>query len=255
MVPDTVIHVPHASLYLPQDWWSKVLVEPAVVLAHLKKLTDIGTDRLASYIAPEAAIIISPVSRLVVDVERYADSSVEPMARVGMGVIYTCTMHGHPLRESPHEEERQALLNRWYHPHHERLTAAVQAALDAHGRCLLIDLHSYSKDPLPHEWQPVKRRPYVCLGTDTFHTPRAFVENVKTRIFCAGIGVEENTPFSGTLVPDRFRGKDPRVTSVMLELRKDWYLKRDLTLNARAPGIASFLGHTVREAWNAMETP
>jgi N-formylglutamate deformylase len=61
------------------------------------------------------------VSRLVVDPERFADDSLEPMADRGMGVIYTKTAHGDVLRDEPDASSRAALLNEYYNPHHTKL--------------------------------------------------------------------------------------------------------------------------------------
>jgi hypothetical protein len=49
----------------------------------------------------------SPVPRLVVDPERFADDSLELMAERGMGVIYTKTAHGDVLGAS------RTLLRAW----------------------------------------------------------------------------------------------------------------------------------------------
>ena len=41
--------------------------------------------------------------------------------------------------------------------------------------------------------------------------------------------VAVNQPFRGTYVPLRHYGRDDRVTSIMLELRRDAYIRRDGT--------------------------
>jgi hypothetical protein len=45
-----------------------------------------------------------------------------------MGVIYTETSDGKPLRLVPSPPERALLLERYYRPHHAALTAAVDRA-------------------------------------------------------------------------------------------------------------------------------
>ena len=53
-----------------------------------------------------------PVSRLVVDPERFLEDSQEPMSRVGMSVTYTKGSLRQPLREQPTQGKRQELLKR-----------------------------------------------------------------------------------------------------------------------------------------------
>ena len=43
--------------------------------------------------------VIFPVSRLIIDPERFLDDLMEAMSEVGMGVIYTRTSDGRVLRE------------------------------------------------------------------------------------------------------------------------------------------------------------
>ena len=53
-------------------------------------MTDHFTDWLMAPLhLPVAQMTISPVSRLVLDMERFADDKQEVMSKVGMGVIYT----------------------------------------------------------------------------------------------------------------------------------------------------------------------
>ena len=56
-----------------------------------------------------------------------------------MGVVYMRTADGRPLRRTPTPQERQALLARFYQPHQAALTGAVDAALAAHGSCVVVD--------------------------------------------------------------------------------------------------------------------
>ena len=47
---------------------------------------------------PSADVVRAEVSRLVVDVERFADDRLERCAAVGMGATYVRTCAGNPLR-------------------------------------------------------------------------------------------------------------------------------------------------------------
>src|SRR3954462_3005611 len=134
-------------------------------------MTDAYTDELFGGALPGVPAAVFPVSRLVVDPERFDDDSVEPMAELGMGGVYERSSTGTRLRAAPTDDERAALLDRFYHPHHDRLTALVAAALRADGRCLVLDGHSFPSTPLPYEPDQDPDRPDICIGTDDFHPP------------------------------------------------------------------------------------
>ena len=78
--------------------------------------------------------------------------------------------------------------------------------------------------PLPSEADQDPDRPDVCLGTDPFHTPAALVDALRSALAHEGFRVAVDRPFSGSLVPLRWYGTDPRVTSVMLEIRRGTYM-------------------------------
>src|ERR1039457_1854218 len=139
--PAAVVHIPHASLIVPRDVASDLLLTPEQLEHELLVMTDRYTDELFALPSSLATTVAFPASRVVLDPERFIDDAREPMARKGMGVIYTRTASGHPLRRPPSDDERQRLLARFYDPHHAALTTAVEAALAAHGTCLLVDGH------------------------------------------------------------------------------------------------------------------
>jgi N-formylglutamate amidohydrolase len=163
--------------------------------------------------------VIFPVSRLVVDPERFQDDADEPMAVKGMGAVYTRLSTSEPLRILD-AAERRRLMETYYDPHHARFERAVADTLDHHGHCVIIDVHSFSSTPLPHEPDQTVPRPEICIGFDRFHSP--FGDALEVRRLCEGIGfsADVNRPFSGSIVPDRYWNVDARVKSFMIEVRR-----------------------------------
>ncbi|MCX6374284.1 MAG: N-formylglutamate amidohydrolase [Actinobacteria bacterium] len=179
-VPAAILHVPHSSSEVPADVRLQFLLDDKDLADELRLMTDWHTAELFDLPADEAVTVRFPVSRLVTDPERFADPEAERMEAVGMGAVYTKTSHGAPLRDKAEAaREREALLARYYRPHHAVLEAATAAALDAHGRCLIVDCHSFPSRPLPYEFKvsadrwSVIHRPAVCIGTDATLPPHA----------------------------------------------------------------------------------
>jgi N-formylglutamate amidohydrolase len=217
-VPSAVLHVPHSSTTIPPDVRRRIRLTDAALRRQLHLLTDWFADALFA-LPPETAVTVRfPVSRLVVDPERFLDDDREPMAARGMGVIYTRTTDGKELRRPPTAAQRTALIARYYRPHHAALDAAVDAALAAHGRCLLVDCHSFPSRPLPCDLDQTTARPDICLGTDPFHTPRWLVDFARQRFAAAGFRVEVDRPFRGALVPAGHYVRDASVSALMIEV-------------------------------------
>jgi N-formylglutamate amidohydrolase len=230
-----VVHIPHASLVVPRDIVAGLLLTPTEIEHELLVMTDRYTDELFALPSSLATTVTFPVSRLVVDPERFTDDDSEPMTRKGMGVVYERTAAGHALRRPPSAEYRRELLARLYEPHHAALTAAVEAALAAHGTCLLVDGHSFPTRALPYEDDQDPDRPDICVGTDANHTP-AWLRDIAVQVFeKVGWRVAVDRPFAGALVPIQFYQKDLRVSAVMIEVRRGLYM--DERSGARLPGF------------------
>lgn len=236
MKRSVVVHVPHASVLVPPDEAPAFRVSQAELARELLRMTDRWTDDLFPVTAAEAARVVFGASRLVCDVERFPDDRDEPMAARGMGMIYTRTTEGEPLRTPPSPDERRRLHETWYAPHHARLETAVRAVLATAGHALVFDAHSFARHPLPHEPDQAPGRPAICIGTDPFHTPPAVCDAAVAAAQACGWSVAVDRPFAGALVPAAFHRVEPRVHALMIEVRRDLYM--DEATGAKHAGFA-----------------
>ncbi len=227
-----ILHLPHASTFIPEDLRQDFLLSDQELQEELNRTTDHATDAIFQQAFPEAKAIVFPVSRLVVDPERFSEDSQEPMSQVGMGVTYTRGSLRQPLREQPTQEKRQELLERYYIPHHQKLTEVVEESLLANDHCLIIDGHSFPALPLPYELNQTVFRPDFCLGTDDFHTPEELVVRVEKIFESCGYSTARAQPFSGTIVPMKHYQKDLRVQSLMIEINRWLYLAEDYSVDS-----------------------
>jgi N-formylglutamate deformylase len=238
-----LLHVPHAGREIPGWVRSRLLLPDAELAAELEALTDHRTDVVALQAAATSTarpfVLVNPVSRFVVDPERFPDDR-EEMAAVGMGAVYTRGTRGQRIRadDPAHVAE---LLDAFYRPWAESVEAAVRDRLAATGRAVLLDVHSYPREPLPYELHADGPRPAICLGTDAFHTPPWLAESAREAFAPLG-DVALNTPFAGTYVPLAHFRADLRVASLMLELRRDVVVEHE-------PAAARALAALVDAAW------
>lgn len=223
-----VLHVPHAATRIPEEVRAAILLDDASLAAELRAMTDAATDLVAEHAAAAASVrpwsFVNRLSRLVIDPERFTEPGAEEMDAIGMGAVYTTTSVLGRLRD-PDPAHRADLLARYFDPYAAALADLVSARLDMHGRAVILDVHSYPRDVLPYERHPEAARPAVCLGLDETHSPE-WLRRAAAEAF-AGWQVGVNEPFGGTYVPLRHYGTDPRVSSVMVEIRRDQYLGSD----------------------------
>jgi N-formylglutamate amidohydrolase len=217
-----LVHLPHDATAIPPDAQADFLLSAEELRAESLRLTDAHTAALyAEGLAPDD-FIRAEVSRLVVDVERFADDAQEPCAKVGMGATYVRTADGRPLRALT-PQRRTELMDRHYWPHHRALDAAAAARLARFGRCLILDAHSYPTGPLPTQLASGPS-PEIGIGTQPGHTPPVLRDLVVDFFRAHGYSVGVDVPFSGSMVPNACFGREPRLWSVMIEVRRDLYM-------------------------------
>ncbi|AHD24001.1 N-formylglutamate amidohydrolase (plasmid) [Rhodococcus pyridinivorans SB3094] len=230
-----LIHVPHASRLIPLEIRSDLLLTDVELAAELDEATDTATDEIAAAALRHSSLrpttVVNTLSRLVIDPERFPDAG-EPANAFGRGAVYTRTCNGTPLRTEPYPRAAD-LLDTYFRPYADAVTAAADDRLHVCGRAVIIDLHSYPAAPSGFE-DPAAERPALCIGTDPVHTPDWLIDTVRGAF--ASLPeidrIAENTPYAGSYVPLRHYGRDERVSSVMIELRRDLYLTDPCTPDA-----------------------
>lgn len=249
-----ILHIPHSSSTVPPEERLQFILDDAALDRELLLSTDAFTDELFSF--PDSTSVVFPVSRLVVDPERFVDDAQEPMSARGRGVVYTSTVDGKPLRKIPPTGEKDRLLDTWYYPHHQRLEDAVAIELNRKGRALIVDCHSFPTKPWYVEIDRHTPRPEFCIGTDRYHTPPELTEQLIQVIRSHGRSVEIDHPYAGSIVPTAYYQKDKRVVSVMIEVRRDLYMDEETgKKNATFDSCRQFVTEVLQAALGAVVAP
>ena len=220
---DLIFHVPHSSTIIPEKYRAQFSLSEVELREEIRCMTDwYAADLFGPAIAGLGKIVEFPVSRLLVDPERFSDDKKESMTEVGMGVLYTKTSKGEKLRslKSVVGEFRDRLLNEYYFPHHMAFAKMVEEEFLRSGTAVIVDCHSFPSKPLPYEFDQNPDRPDICIGTDGFHTPGSLSEGIVNEFQERGYSVELNAPFSGAIVPLRYYGINSDVVSVMIEIKR-----------------------------------
>ena len=211
-----LIHIPHASLFIPEEYRKTALISQEELDEENLFMCDTGLTELI----PEglkSQTVAFPYSRLYCDVERFRDGS-EPMDKYGMGYIYTHSSRGVEMFR-PSVEHRDE-VGRIYDEHHRKLNEMTDAILGEHGRCLFIDLHSFS-DETVNRLFGFTDLPDVCIGTEDDYYSEEVVSAIQDICKFMGLSVAINYPYRGSLVPSKYYGKgNAGIVSIMLEINK-----------------------------------
>ena len=217
-----VLHIPHASKHIPYEYLKFFTLSKKDLEIEILKMTDHFTDELFDISNDNIHQLKFPISRLLVDVERFEKDELEPMSKVGMGCVYEKTHDGKSLKLV--KDIKHELINKFYKTHHEDFTKIVDAELKQNNKVLIIDCHSFPKYPLPYELNQEMDRPEICIGTDNFHTSEKLRNSFGELFAKSNFTVKYNAPFKGSIVPLKFYNKDKEVQSIMVEVRRDLYM-------------------------------
>jgi len=214
-----LIHVPHASIYLPAEYRRTALIPADELEEENRFMCDTGVLELIPPVLAEN-IVAFPYSRLYCDVERFRDGT-EPMEAYGMGYIYTRDSRGREMFRP--SDAHRAEVTAVYKAYHEKLDRRVSKILVKYGKCLIIDLHSFSDETVNRlfGWTDF---PDVCIGTEENYYSEEIVNGICSFCKVMGLSVALNYPYRGSLVPNQYFGKkNTGIVSVMLEINK-WVL-------------------------------
>ena len=222
---DTAIlaHVPHSSKAMPGMLRWTVNLDDGELAEELLRVTDHFTDDLFDSLTYVGGVMfVNRLSRLVIDPERFRNDEDEVMSKQGAGAVYLSTSNGGKLRDA--DFDREELLTSYFDPYAEAISGATSVLLERFEHCLIIDCHSFPSVPLSWELDQDRNRPEICIGTDEFHTPSELVGTLMNHMKSNGVEAEVNRPFRGTYVPGDYYKTDPRVQSLMIEVRRDIYM-------------------------------
>lgn len=212
-----IFHIPHSSTYIPfTDGFNMDLIDDEIDL-----LTDCGTDEIFNIIGTKK--LVTPFSRIFCDVERFEDD-LEELYKVGRGFFYTHSDSGERLREE-NNDVKKIVFEKYYKQHHQIFEQMVQETLDTNGFVTIIDCHSFSNVPFKTDINQSLNRPDICIGTDEFHTPYWLTNTLVRSFEKYGYSCKVNSPYSGSIVPQKFYKKDNLVNSVMIEINRNLYMK------------------------------
>lgn len=176
--------VPHAGWRVPPE------AEPYCILTpkEIEEDGDVGAREIYAISDAVDAFQTTEIARAIVDLNRAADD------RRRDGVVKTHTCWNVPVyREPLPEDVVSALLERYYHPYHERLRELARSGVK-----LGVDCHTMAAEGPPVGPDPGARRPPVCLSNADGTCPQDWIEAF-ARCFRAGFGdgVTINDPFLG----------------------------------------------------------
>lgn len=221
-----ILNIPHGSCDIPKKFLPEFVLSKDQLDFEKKVMADLYTDEIYIKLFKKFGGIISRISRIVVDIERFKIDKDEPMSNVGMGVLYTKTSTGKKLRLIS-QGKREEYIKDVYDKYHKSLTELVSDRLNKFNECLIIDCHSFPSTPRIYESDQKNNRPDICLGVDNFHTPNKLKKILKSNFEKVGFRVKYNSPFSGTIVPSPFYKKNKKVCSVMIEINRRLYMSED----------------------------
>ena len=213
-----IIHILHSGLKIPKNnFTNEVLLQEDVF-----ESTDWYTDEIFN---TDLTTVKTNLSRIYVDFERLEE---DDMDKFGRGFYYTNNVDGILFRDNSEKENVLQIFKKY----HNDFDVLVDEKLKENGFCTVIDCHSFNEEKLPFESD--LKRPEICIGTNEFHTPKWLREKTIDFFKKEGFEVLENSPYSGTFVPQKQYKKDERVFSIMIEINKKLYLNSKeniLTLN------------------------
>ncbi len=220
-----ICNVPHSGTVIPEEFKNDFVITDKDLNEEVLYMADNYTSSLYAELLYVSSSVISKISRVVLDIERFQNEEDEPMSKVGMSALYTRTSGGDVLRNISIDNKKA--LEKMYKDYHDSFTQLVSSSLLKNNKAVIVDCHSFASVPRVYEPEQDMNRPDICIGADEYHTPQEFVDILKHTFEKLGYHVEINTPFAGSIVPLDYYKKDTRVISIMIEVNRKLYMNEE----------------------------
>lgn len=208
-----ICHIPHSSIIIP-DWAKEqFIISSNELQSFALKMQDKYILELFDFAENK---LILPISRIVVDVERYRNDNIEPMAKIGMGLYYLKDDKGNIIRKDCIDYRNK--IYEIYDNHHKYFEAIISNFLKNEGFCYILDCHSFHKE-LNYTKFDNNNYPDICIGFNENIPPIEALE-IKTIFENNGYTVKFNNPFEGSIIPLKYLN-DNNVKSIMLEINRN----------------------------------
>ena len=214
-----IIHIPHSSLYLPKEFYNRIILDKEYVEEENKFMCDYKVDL---FLPKGFNILKFNYSRLFCDVERYKIDKLEEMSKYGMGVIYEKDSNGNKFINLD-KKYKNNIIKKYYDKHHNKFNNLVNETLKKYNICYIIDLHSYS-DLFVKKVLNKSNNPDICIGINKEYYSKKLTDFTINHFKKYGYSIKINYPYSGTMCPNK---KDDRVKSIMIEINKRIYLNNN----------------------------
>lgn len=221
-----ICNIPHSGTLIPDEFQHDFVLSDKDLKEEVLYMADNYTDELYGELMYVSSFVKSNISRIMVDIQRFKNEEDEPMSKVGMSALYTCTSKGDILRNI--SEENKIKLEKIYEEYHDSFSGLVKNSLLKNNMAIIVDCHSFPSVPRIYEDDKEDSRPDVCIGTDDFHTPIELVNILRQNFEELGFSLKINSPFSGSIVPLKFYKIDKRVISVMVEVNRKLYMSEEI---------------------------
>ena len=212
-----LIHIPHSSIIFPKLFY-KVCIKDK---NYINKSAIFMSDYMVDKLVPKGyKTHIFKYSRLFCDVERFK-SNKEEMNKYGMGFIYENDCDNKITIIN--NKYKNIVTKSYYDKHHNKLDKLTSNIINKHGKCIMIDLHSYS-DKMVYSIFKLKNNPDICIGIDDKFTSNYLKKITINHFEKYGYTIKINYPYSGTIIPNKFYNKKSnKIDSIMIEINKRIY--------------------------------
>lgn len=217
-----IIHIPHSSRKIPS--YEGYTVSRERVHKEAQELCDLFTDEIFDPgDLDDCDIVKAEFSRVFCDVERFLDERKEHMNKYGMGIVYEKDSYAEPFRKVNKQLKHQ-IIDKYYTPHHEKVSDLVAKHLLKYNEALIIDCHSFPDLPKYYMDYGKHKAPDICLSNCDYGFSMRYMLAASDYFKNLGYSVSLHAPFKGAFIPNQYYRNNFQTMSVMIELNKRIYM-------------------------------